>query len=141
MRKTHVLVVPLRCKKNKSKNAKNKKHTQVCAITSRGRGEWLLPKGWRESRVGDKKMAQLEAFEEAGIVGKIKPVKDCNKLKLVKGKPKRNYKVFVMKVTDQLKNWPEKRQRKRKWLAVGDKALNKQLCSKALAKLVRNHAA
>jgi len=44
---------------------------EILLITSRGRGAWILPKGWPKSRLSSAETALEEAFEEAGIRGRV----------------------------------------------------------------------
>ena len=43
----------------------------VLLITSRERGSWVLPKGWPKPGIVPYRQAANEAFEEAGVTGKI----------------------------------------------------------------------
>ena len=45
---------------------------QVLLITSRDRGRWIIPKGWRTKRLKDHKAAAREAKEEAGVSGEVR---------------------------------------------------------------------
>ena len=44
---------------------------ELLLVTSRGRGRWIIPKGWPIKGLTPRKAAAREAFEEAGIRGKI----------------------------------------------------------------------
>jgi 8-oxo-dGTP pyrophosphatase MutT (NUDIX family) len=138
MQKTHVLVVPLRLRKLKqhAKNNKKIRVIEVCAVTSRGKGQWLVPKGWRERKISDKKLAELEAFEEAGVIGSARLEHGDVTLRLVKGTKKRRFKVYVMPVKREFSSWPEQHQRKRRWLQVDGKRMNKSIRSKKLCNLI-----
>lgn len=48
---------------------------QVLLITSRRSGRWVLPKGWPMDGLSGPEAALTEAWEEAGVRGKVKP--DC----------------------------------------------------------------
>lgn len=138
MQKTHVLIVALRQRKLKQPGTGNKKVKvkEVCAVTSRGKGQWLVPKGWRERKVSDYKMAKIEAFEEAGVTGYARLEHSDVTLRLVKGTKKRRFKVYVMHVRKELSSWPEKHQRKRCWLQVGSKQMNKSIKCRKLCNLI-----
>ena len=138
MQKTHILIVPLRRRKLKQHGSGNKKIRviEVCAVTSRGKGKWIVPKGWREQKVSDKKLAQIEAFEEAGVIGSARLEHSDLTLRVVKGTKKRRFKVYVMPVKHEFSSWPEKHQRKRCWLQVGGKRMNKSIWSKKLCDLI-----
>lgn len=43
----------------------------VLLITTRGLGQWTIPKGWPKPGLSEAEMAAREAFEEAGVTGEI----------------------------------------------------------------------
>ena len=45
--------------------------TEVLLVTSRGRGRWILPKGWPMDGLDDAHAAAQEAWEEAGVSGHV----------------------------------------------------------------------
>ncbi|MCB1509721.1 MAG: NUDIX domain-containing protein, partial [Hyphomicrobiaceae bacterium] len=44
---------------------------EVCLVTSRDTGRWVLPKGWPMRGRTNWEAAAREAYEEAGLVGEI----------------------------------------------------------------------
>lgn len=98
---------------------------EVLLITSLNSKRWILPKGWPEPELGPAENAAREAFEEAGVVGKIsrQPVGSYHYLKERKGGGgiPCSVQVFALEVTGQMDDWPEKNARKLAWLPV-DKA-------------------
>ena len=44
---------------------------EVLLVTTRGSGQWMVPKGWPETGRPDPDMAAVEAFEEAGARGRL----------------------------------------------------------------------
>ena len=93
---------------------------EVLLITSLNSKRWILPKGWPEPELTLAETAAHEAFEEAGVIGKIgaAPVGHYHYLKEKKeggGVPCR-VEVFALAVTRQLDDWPEKNARKIIWL-------------------------
>ena len=44
---------------------------EFCLITSRNAGRWIIPKGWPMDGTTPAKAAATEAFEEAGLEGKV----------------------------------------------------------------------
>lgn len=48
-----------------------KGNIQVLLITSRGSKRWIVPKGWPMDGATPAKTAEREAFEEAGVEGKV----------------------------------------------------------------------
>ncbi len=51
--------------------AKGKSVLEVMLITSRDTRRWIIPKGWPKHGLPPHATAAEEAFEEAGVVGKI----------------------------------------------------------------------
>jgi len=45
---------------------------EILLVTSRGKGNWILPKGWPKKKISSAQTALEEAFEEAGIRGKVR---------------------------------------------------------------------
>ncbi|MEC8369939.1 MAG: NUDIX hydrolase, partial [Pseudomonadota bacterium] len=100
---------------------RNKKGLEILLVTSLGTGRWVLPKGHVEDEMTPRESAIKEAFEEAGINGKVpdKKVGDYvyHKDDKIDGT---TYKVavYAMRVTYELDIWPEDNQRKREWMSV-----------------------
>lgn len=94
---------------------------QVLLVTSRETQRWIIPKGWPKKGLKPHKLAALEAYEEAGIVGKAskRPLGSFRYDKRLTGKKSVpcQVDVFLLKVTRELDDWPEKNQRRRCWLA------------------------
>lgn len=96
-----------------------KKH-EILLITSRDTGRWIIPKGWPMDGKTPSEAAEQEAWEEAGVTGKIgnssvgvfsytKPLDETRRPCLAV--------VYPLKVKTAHPNWPEKSQRKRKWFS------------------------
>lgn len=93
---------------------------QICLITSRRSGRWIVPKGWPMNGETPTDAAATEAFEEAGVKGKIhsRPagvfsyykVRSEDELPCIAI-------VYPLRVKKVLSNWPEKKERQRKWLS------------------------
>jgi 8-oxo-dGTP pyrophosphatase MutT (NUDIX family) len=93
---------------------------EVLLITSRNSKRWILPKGWLQPDLTAAENAAREAFEEAGVTGKIgdQPVGHYHYLKERRegaGMPV-SVDVFALAVTKQLDDWPEKGQRSMIWV-------------------------
>ena len=101
---------------------KHRDEVQVLLITSRGSGRWVLPKGWPQDGATPAEAAMTEAWEEAGVTGKIKQI--CLGIysysKEMKGEPDLPcvVAVFPVKVTRLEKDWPEAKERKRRWFPI-----------------------
>ena len=104
-------------------------HIEILLITNKKKDKWGIPKGLVESKLSASESAQKEAFEEAGIYGKIyKP--SLGKYSIRKWEGKCRIKVFAMEVTQILDTWPEDILRKREWYTVEEaagKVKNKKL--------------
>lgn len=94
---------------------------QVCIVTTRGSGRWILPRGWPTHKKTAHDGAAIEAYEEAGITGQVfpnavgtyvydKPLDDGVAPVLVV--------VYAIHATQVAKKWPEKSERKRKWVSL-----------------------
>lgn len=101
---------------------KGKKGPEVLLVTSRGRGRWILPKGWPELKKTGPESALNEAFEEAGVVGSIEkePFAICRSVKGLDGgfSVPTKVAIYCVKVDKQLDQYPEKGQREIAWVSV-----------------------
>lgn len=95
---------------------------QILLITSRGTGRWIIPKGWPMSGETPAGAAATEAYEEAGVEGRLsnvvigiysyqKGMGGGDNLPCVVA-------VFPLKVKRLLKTYPEAGERKRKWVSL-----------------------
>jgi len=92
---------------------------EVLLITSRETRRWVLPKGGIMAGMTPYESAAEEAFEEAGIVGRVdrRCIGVYGYLKVRdKGRPYCTVKVYPMKVTVLCADWPERRERQRVWM-------------------------
>lgn len=106
--------------------AKGKSEMEVMLVTSRGSRRWIIPKGWPKHGILPHDMAAKEAFEEAGVIGKVSKRSigsyPYDKV-LEKGdKASCRVQVFTLRVTRQLKSWPEKHQRQIAWYPIDEAA-------------------
>jgi 8-oxo-dGTP pyrophosphatase MutT (NUDIX family) len=97
----------------------SKSELEVMLVTSRETRRWIIPKGWPKSGMRPYDTAAEEAFEEAGVAGKVKkrPIGSYSYEKILKkgDAANCNVQVFALRVTRQHKNWPEKDQREIEW--------------------------
>jgi 8-oxo-dGTP pyrophosphatase MutT (NUDIX family) len=109
-------------------------------ITSLNSKRWIIPKGWPEAALSPAENAAREAFEEAGVTGKIsaEPVGSYHYLKEKKdgGGMPCTVDVFALAVTKQLDDWPEKGAREMLWLSPEQAAV--KVSEPALRQLLRN---
>lgn len=101
-----------------------KRGLEVLLITSLNSRRWILPKGWPEPELAAAENAAREAFEEAGVMGKIGagPVGHYHYLKERRegGGIPVSVDVFALAVTRQLDDWPEKGQRTLAWMPLSE---------------------
>ncbi len=93
---------------------------EILLITSRGTGRWILPKGWPMHGATPAEAAATEAWEEAGVTGTPSHVSagfyayqklfEGDNLPIVVA-------MFPLKVKKVHKEWPEKGDRKRRWVS------------------------
>jgi 8-oxo-dGTP pyrophosphatase MutT (NUDIX family) len=111
----------------------------VLVVTSRETRRFVVPKGWPMKGVDDRNVAEIEAREEAGLIGRAhpKPIGSYlawkriqTRFELVK------VKVFLFNASAQLPTWKEQGQRQMAWLDVEDAAL--LIDEPGLAALVRD---
>ena len=101
---------------------KHRSEVQILLITSRRSRRWILPKGWPQDGATPAEAAMTEAWEEAGVKGKVKPI--ClgifSYFKELDDKPSLPcvVAVFPVKVSRLEKDWPESGERKRRWFSI-----------------------
>ena len=98
---------------------------EIMLVTSRETRRWVIPKGWPMLGLSPGECAAQEAFEEAGVRGRMggmlgvfgydKIMKDGTARPL-------QVEVFGLEVTEELAEWPELGQRDRKWTSGAEAA-------------------
>jgi 8-oxo-dGTP pyrophosphatase MutT (NUDIX family) len=96
---------------------------QILLITSRETRRWVIPKGGRIRGLPPRDVAAREAFEEAGLVGKIvgkRSIGSYHYSKRLREDQERLYrvKVFLLSVDYQIEDWLEKDQRECQWVTL-----------------------
>ena len=98
----------------------------VLLITSRETRRWVLPKGWPKPGVLPHRQAAREAFEEAGITGRIERTRigQYTYAKLLRNGRMLHCRVdvFPLLVERFLDDWPERGQRELAWFTLGEAA-------------------
>lgn len=98
----------------------------VLLITSRGRGRWLVPKGWPKGGLKGWEVAASEAFEEAGVSGEIAktPVGSYTYKKSLHffSRVLCSVEVYPLLVTQQRLKWREKAERQFQWISLAQAA-------------------
>ncbi|MEL6523647.1 MAG: NUDIX hydrolase [Pseudomonadota bacterium] len=95
---------------------------QVLLITSRTRGRWIIPKGWPVEGLTPAQSAEREAWEEAGVKGRINSVclgmYSYNKEIAPGDFLPCMVAVFPLKVKTIAEQFPEVSERRRKWYSL-----------------------
>lgn len=111
----------------------------ILLITSRHSGKWIIPKGWPMRFRSLAEAAAQEAYEEAGVRGRVAPEPlgrvAAPKSYRLAGTVDWLLVVHAMEVTRELPSWPEQHQRRRVWLSIEDAA--RRVRPKTLAPLIR----
>lgn len=92
----------------------NQGQLEILLITSIRKKNWIVPKGFIEFNFSAFESAKKEAYEEAGVIGANETF-ELGSFELQKKNGLSLIKVFSMEVTEELKDYPEKNLRKRKW--------------------------
>jgi len=90
---------------------------KLLLITSIKKQRWIFPKGYIEFNLTAFESAKKEAYEEAGVIGENETV-ELGSFELKKKTRQSYVRIFSMEVTKELKEYPEKNLRKRKWFSV-----------------------
>jgi 8-oxo-dGTP pyrophosphatase MutT (NUDIX family) len=124
---------------------------EVLLITSRDTGRWVIPKGWPMEGLSEAEAAAIEAWEEAGVRGDINADSIGSFVYDKVISPNEvipcTVAVFALRVAALHTDFPERKQRRRKWFSAGKaagkvaepelrqllKAASKQLVTPALA--------
>lgn len=123
-------VIPYRFKSGK---------LEILLITSLKKKNWIIPKGFVENEMTPQESAVKEAFEEAGVDGKINS-EPLGVYYQEKWGGTCRIKVYAMPVENEYDTWPEKDLRIREWFPAKKAIIqirNDDL--KALLKNFKNH--
>src|SRR5688572_23135376 len=97
----------------------------VMLVTSRKTRRWIIPKGWPQPQQEDHAAAAQEALEEAGVLGTSYAESVGS---YVYQKRRRTgaiavrVRVYLLAVTEELADWPERQKRERAWLTPAEAA-------------------
>ncbi|MBS7545575.1 NUDIX hydrolase [Ancylobacter oerskovii] len=99
---------------------------EILVLSSRETSRPVIPKGWPIRDRKDWKSAEIEARQEAGLVGRIAR-KRIGQYRYWKRIDRQfvlvQVSVYPLEVTRQLEDWPERNQRMLAWLSPEDAAL------------------
>jgi 8-oxo-dGTP pyrophosphatase MutT (NUDIX family) len=90
---------------------------EVMLITSSTGKRWVIPKGLIEPDMTSPDSAAKEAWEEAGLLGKVFPDL-IGTYEYYKSSYTCQVEVFLLQVQTVLENWPEASKRKRQWVSI-----------------------
>lgn len=112
---------------------------RILLTTSRRTNRWIIPKGWPMAGKTPGEGAAQEAWEEAGVVGKV--TETCLGYSYRKELPEEDglpcvALVYPVKVKSLKKEYPEASERKRKW--VSRKQAAKLVAEPELARIIRD---
>lgn len=114
---------------------------EILLVSTRGTGRLILPKGWPETDKPASQTAIIEAYEEAGVVGKADP-RPIGSFRSFKGlsdgiRIRTKVLVFKIRLEKQLKDFPEAGQRECRWMPLS-KAIE-TADEPALRRFLRKH--
>ncbi|KEY50187.1 DNA mismatch repair protein MutT [Agrobacterium tumefaciens] len=100
---------------------------EVLLITGRDTGRWVIPKGWPMSKKKPHQVAKQEAWEEAGVRGRVSKLPLGHytydkKISLDEVLPCL-VQVYLLMVSEVEDEFPEKGQRRKRWCSPADAAL------------------
>jgi 8-oxo-dGTP pyrophosphatase MutT (NUDIX family) len=99
---------------------------EVLLITSRETRRWVIPKGWPMKGKSSGESAALEAFEEAGVIGRLAAVPEGSywyEKRLKSGRLQHvTVAVFALEVSSESDTYHELGQRVRQWFSPKDAA-------------------
>ena len=109
--------------------------TEILIITTKKKKKWIIPKGIVELHLSASESAVKEAFEEAGVKGKVIPKKLGN-YSYKKWGGNCRVKVYALEVTTIFDVWDENF-RERKWIEISsaEKYINEKEVLNILTKL------
>ena len=99
---------------------------QVLLVTSRDTGRWVLPKGWPMKGKKPHHAAEREAYEEAGLIGRMRKVPlgtySYEKRLRTGSTVPCEVTVFPLRVKHHRARWPEMNERERRWFSPSEAA-------------------
>jgi 8-oxo-dGTP pyrophosphatase MutT (NUDIX family) len=97
----------------------------VLLVTSRETRHWIMPKGWPQPQQEDHAAAAQEALEEAGVLGNAYAESVGSYVyqkRRRRGAMAVRVTVYLLAVTEELADWPERLQRERAWFTPAEAA-------------------
>ncbi len=98
---------------------------EIMLVTSRTTRRWIVPKGWPIKGLSAHEAAEREAFEEAGVVGRIVPA-PAGRYTYWKRMSDHfalcEVTLYLLEVERQLATWAEQGERRCQWFGLDDAA-------------------
>lgn len=95
---------------------------EILLVTSRETKRWVIPKGWPMPHLVHSNAAKQEAYEEAGVLGRVrrKPLGTFSYDKIRPDGSAQPCKVlvFALEYQEKAERWPERKERKREWFSA-----------------------
>jgi 8-oxo-dGTP pyrophosphatase MutT (NUDIX family) len=93
---------------------------EILLITSRETRRWVIPKGWPMTNLIDSNAAKREAYEEAGVDGRVQR-HSIGRYSYRKRSADGSSRacvvtVYALNVVRQYRAWPERHERRRAWV-------------------------
>lgn len=88
---------------------------KICLVTSRNGSRWVIPKGCLEPGKSELEIAAQEAWEEAGLSGRLSK-SPLGSYGYRKWGDDLTVAVYLLEVSDVADDWPERDTRQRVWL-------------------------
>jgi 8-oxo-dGTP pyrophosphatase MutT (NUDIX family) len=91
----------------------------ILLVSKKRSKKWGIPKGRVNASLSFGETAAKEAFEEAGVIGRVSP-NSIGMFRAKKGTPipkKIEVWVYLLEVDETLSNWPEKETRQTRWVS------------------------
>jgi 8-oxo-dGTP pyrophosphatase MutT (NUDIX family) len=111
---------------------------EVLLVTTRGTGQWMVPKGWPMRGKSLPEAAAQEAWEEAGVRGAASKRElgrfPHEKTDLIFGSLPCTVAVYALAVEEEAASWPERGERRRTWFGLEEAAAKVQ--SRGLAGVI-----
>ena len=89
---------------------------RICLVTSSNGKRWVIPKGLIEPGQSPAEAALQEAWEEAGVEGEIS-TRAVGRYEYEKWGGTCTVSVYLMEVTSEKNDWPERKLRRRRWMS------------------------
>jgi 8-oxo-dGTP pyrophosphatase MutT (NUDIX family) len=88
---------------------------KICLVTSRNKSRWVIPKGCLEAGKSEIEIAVQEAWEEAGLSGRVSEA-SLGSYRYRKWGDELIVAVYLLEVSEIATDWPERETRERVWL-------------------------